>query len=344
VEGECERHLGPRRLQGGCEREQVCECGHGLRSDETGRTDHRTSCAGGHHPIRRMRGSGRVQIIAGVPSIASCGGPMAQSTERNAAPADALVVFGITGDLARVMTFRSLYRLEARGVLVCPIIGVAAQDWSVEQLRDHARECTASAGEPIDDEAFARFAARLSYVAGDFTDDATYQQVAAALGEAQRPVFYLEIPPFLFATVIKGLHDAGLTAQARVVVEKPFGHSRSSAVALNEEIHQYLDESAAAHRPLPGEDGTGRDPVPAIRQRDPRAGLEPQLRLLGADHVGRGLRRRRSRPLLRPGRRAARRRRQPPDAGRGRSSDGSAGRSRPGHTQGRDPCRVSLDA
>ncbi len=158
-------------------------------------------------------------------------------------PADVLVVFGITGDLAKVMTFRSLYRLERRGQLTCPIVGVAVDDWTEDQLRDHARECIAGTGEPVDDAVFARFAARLSYVPGDFADAATYQRVGAAIKGADQPVFYLEIPPFLFGTVIAGLSDAGLTQSARVVVEKPFGHDRDSARALADEIHQYLDES-----------------------------------------------------------------------------------------------------
>jgi glucose-6-phosphate 1-dehydrogenase len=160
-----------------------------------------------------------------------------------ATPADALVIFGITGDLARVMTFHSLYRLEHRGLLDCPIVGVAAQDWTVEQLRDHARECIVACGETIDDETFNRLSARLSYIAGDFSDDETYRHVADALHDARSPVFYLEIPPALFGMVIKGLAGAGLTASARVVVEKPFGHDVASAIALNEEVHQYLDES-----------------------------------------------------------------------------------------------------
>ncbi len=160
-----------------------------------------------------------------------------------AAPADVFVVFGITGDLARVMTFHSLYRLDARGLLDCPIVGVAVQDWTDEELREHARTCIAATGEPIDDEVLARFAARLSYVAGDFSDEATYARLAAAIPDARSPVFYLETPPFLFGPVIKGLHGAGLTGSARVVVEKPFGHSLSSAAALNDEIHEYLDES-----------------------------------------------------------------------------------------------------
>src|SRR5262245_7645938 len=158
-------------------------------------------------------------------------------------PADVFVIFGITGDLAKVMTFRSLYRLEARGLLDCPIVGVAVDDWSVDQLVQRARDSIVGTGETLDEEVFKRFAARLSYVSGDFSDAATYGRVADAIPGAQQPVFYLEIPPFLFGRVIKGLHDAGLTANARVVVEKPFGHDLASARELADELHQYLDES-----------------------------------------------------------------------------------------------------
>jgi glucose-6-phosphate 1-dehydrogenase len=158
-------------------------------------------------------------------------------------PADVLVVFGISGDLAKVMTFRSLYRLERRGLLTCPIIGVAVDNWTTEDLRQHARKAIEATGEPVDEQVFERFAGRLSYLAGDFGDPATFERVGAAIGQATTPVFYLEIPPFLFGTVIKGLADAGLTKGARVVVEKPFGHDRDSASALADEIHTYLDES-----------------------------------------------------------------------------------------------------
>ncbi len=162
-------------------------------------------------------------------------------------PADVLVVFGISGDLAKVMTFHSLYRLEARGLLNCPIVGVAADDWSTQDLREHARDavtaCTGAAGEGFDESVFTRFADRLSYVSGDFSDPATYRQVGEAIGGASSPVFYLEIPPSLFGMVIKGLSEADLTHSARVVVEKPFGHDLQSARALAEEIHRYIDES-----------------------------------------------------------------------------------------------------
>jgi glucose-6-phosphate 1-dehydrogenase len=156
--------------------------------------------------------------------------------------ADVLVVFGITGDLAKVMTFRSLYRLEQRGLLDSPIVGVAVNDWTVEQLRGRARESIEGTGETVDEEVFDRFADRLSYVEGDFGDSATYGRVAEAIEGAERPVFYLEIPPFLFGAVVKGLADAGLTKTGRVVVEKPFGHDQASARELADELHQYIDE------------------------------------------------------------------------------------------------------
>jgi glucose-6-phosphate 1-dehydrogenase len=158
-------------------------------------------------------------------------------------PGDVLVVFGITGDLAKVMTFRSLYRLEAHGLLDCPIVGVAVDDWSVDDLRERARTSIEGTGEQIDPTVFDRFAERLSYVSGDFTDPATYERVGAAIADAHAPVFYLEIPPFLFGQVVKELSDAGLTANARIVVEKPFGHDLESARALAAELHQYIDES-----------------------------------------------------------------------------------------------------
>src|SRR5262249_54179743 len=96
---------------------------------------------------------------------------------------------------------------------------------------------------PIDEDAFARFAGRLSYLHGDFSDPAVYQRLAPAIEGTQSPVFYLEIPPALFATVMKGLSAAGLTRGARVVVEKPLGRDLASARALNQELHQYIDES-----------------------------------------------------------------------------------------------------
>src|SRR6187455_3161807 len=141
------------------------------------------------------------------------------------------------------MTFHSLYKLEQRGLLDCPIVGVAVDDWTIDQLVQRARESIEASGETIDQKVFDRFAARLSYVSGDFTDSAVYERVGDAISGAHSPAFYLEIPPFLFGTVVKGLAEAGLTKTARVVVEKPFGHDLESARALAAELHQYIDES-----------------------------------------------------------------------------------------------------
>jgi glucose-6-phosphate 1-dehydrogenase len=157
-------------------------------------------------------------------------------------PADVLVAFGIAGDLARQMTFYSLYRLEARGLLDCPVIGVAIDDLTIAELRERAHDAIVAHGD-LDEVVFARFAARLSYVQGDFADAGTYTRLAAKLkGKAQR-VYYLEVPPVLFATVAKGLHDADLLTGARVVIEKPFGHDLASARALDADLCAYLDES-----------------------------------------------------------------------------------------------------
>jgi len=175
-------------------------------------------------------------------SATTTSAPAAGTSDVNAV-GDVLVVFGITGDLAKVMTFRSLYRLEARGLLDCPIVGVAVDDWTVEDLKNRARTSIEGTGEQIDQKVFDRFAERLSYVSGDFTDPATYERVGAAIDGATTPVFYLEIPPFLFGEVVKQLSEAGLTQGARVVVEKPFGNDLESAEALAAELHQYIDES-----------------------------------------------------------------------------------------------------
>src|SRR5215204_3730356 len=158
----------------------------------------------------------------GTGTIAAPTAGRSRADESSPPPADVLVIFGITGDLAKVMTFRSLYRLEQRGLLDCPIVGVAVDDWTVDQLRDRARESIEGTGESIDEKVFERLADRLSYVAGDFGDDATYERVAQAVDGANTPVFYLEIPPFLFGRVVQGLAEHDLTKAGRVVVEKPF--------------------------------------------------------------------------------------------------------------------------
>jgi glucose-6-phosphate 1-dehydrogenase len=156
--------------------------------------------------------------------------------------ADALVIFGITGDLAKVMTFQALYRLEQRSLLNCPVIGVAADHWSVDDLRKRAQESIEATEGQLDHDVFDRLAARMSYLDGDFVDPATYDKVAGAVKGMNTPVYYLEIPPFLFAPVVKGLGKANLIRDGRVVVEKPFGHDLASARELADELHQYVPE------------------------------------------------------------------------------------------------------
>jgi glucose-6-phosphate 1-dehydrogenase len=157
--------------------------------------------------------------------------------------ADVLVIFGITGDLARVMTFHALYRLERRGLLSCPIVGVAVDHWSTDDLRKHAADAIEAAGENVDTDVLDRLSARMTYLPGDFTDPSTYQHLATTLAGATNPVFYLETPPSLFGPVVAGLGRAGLTRSGRVVVEKPFGHDLASARALADELHEHVDES-----------------------------------------------------------------------------------------------------
>jgi len=153
-----------------------------------------------------------------------------------------LVIFGITGDLAKKQTFRALYRLERRGELRCSVVGVARGEWSAATLRDHARQAIEDSGEKISEHVFQRLAERLSMVSGDYQDPKTYDRVARAIEGRPSAVFYLEIPPSLFGRVVEGLAGPGLTQGARVAVEKPFGHDLASARALNAELHTYLEE------------------------------------------------------------------------------------------------------
>jgi glucose-6-phosphate 1-dehydrogenase len=171
-------------------------------------------------------------------------GPPAQT------PGDALVIFGITGDLAKKMTLKALYDLFENGTLTVPVIGVGRTDWSDEDLRQHAREAIEARFEArgegeIDEDVFKKFADNLTYVQGDYNDFDTYRRLKQACDSPafKHPVFYLEIPPSLFAGVIQRLGSAGLTTGARVVIEKPFGHDLQSAVELNDQIHEILDES-----------------------------------------------------------------------------------------------------
>ncbi len=154
-------------------------------------------------------------------------------TDNRMTPADALVIFGVTGDLAHKMIFPALYEMVRRGVLEVPVVGVAAPAWTPAQLRRQATDSIRQAGRIADRDALARLLSLLRYVGGDYNDPGTFRALKQALGNARRPAHYLAIPPALFATVLEGLGAAGLADQARVIVEKPFGRDLASARELN---------------------------------------------------------------------------------------------------------------
>jgi glucose-6-phosphate 1-dehydrogenase len=156
--------------------------------------------------------------------------------------ADVLVVFGITGDLARKMTFPALYLLERRGALTCPVVGVASTPLTTQELAGRARRAIEDSGEPVDEAVFSRLARRLTYLVGDVTDAELYKELAVQMSGARRPLYYLAVAPSLFAPIVDRLDAFGLLADARVAVEKPFGHDLASARELHDRLRQVLDE------------------------------------------------------------------------------------------------------
>jgi glucose-6-phosphate 1-dehydrogenase len=157
------------------------------------------------------------------------------------AMSDAFVFFGATGDLAYKQIFPSLQRLIKDEGFNLPIIGVAKAGWSVDQLKARARDSLEHYG-GIDQTAFDKMAGLLRYVDGDYASPATFTELRKALGQAQRPLHYLAVPPSLFGTVAEGLAKSGCATNARVVVEKPFGHNLSTAQQLNKTLHQFFPE------------------------------------------------------------------------------------------------------
>jgi len=160
------------------------------------------------------------------------------------AHSDALVVYGVTGDLAHKMIFPALYAMVKHGTLNVPVIGVAFPKWTLERLHKRVTHSIEHAGGIDDKQAFRHLLSLLKYVSGDYNDAATFAAIKQALGKARRPAHYLAIPPSLFATVIQRLGAAHLAENARVIVEKPFGRDLASAVELNRVARSVFPEDS----------------------------------------------------------------------------------------------------
>jgi glucose-6-phosphate 1-dehydrogenase len=161
-----------------------------------------------------------------------------------ASRSDALVVFGVTGDLARKQILPALYAMVKHGQLNEPVIGVALEDWNKDQLLQRARESIAAVVPGLDEAVFSQLSTLLNYVNGDYREAATFERLGGALGTSKNPLYYLAIPPSMFVPVVEGLQKAGLSSNARVMVEKPFGRDVASAHELNVVLHKIFPEDA----------------------------------------------------------------------------------------------------
>ena len=158
-------------------------------------------------------------------------------------PSDALVFFGMSGDLARKKIFPALYAMVKKGNLRVPVIGVASSQWTVEDLRTRARDSITEYGGGIDDEdAFERLTGLMRYVDGNYNDSSTFKELKQNLSDCGRPTHYLAIPPSMFEKVVEGLGSSGAAKNARVILEKPFGRDLESAEHLNRVLHEVFPE------------------------------------------------------------------------------------------------------
>src|ERR1700729_3410494 len=157
---------------------------------------------------------------------------------------DALVIFGATGDLAKLETFPALVGLVQRGVLNVPVVGVAKSGWGLAQFRDYAEASLRLNHMDPNTPAAQKMLGLLRYVDGDLGDEATYKAMSDAVGAAGPVLFYLEVPPVLFGRIAEGIASAGRTKAARVMVEKPFGYDLASSRQLNDTMHKYFGEEA----------------------------------------------------------------------------------------------------
>ncbi|MDN5864626.1 MAG: glucose-6-phosphate dehydrogenase [Gammaproteobacteria bacterium] len=155
---------------------------------------------------------------------------------------DALVLFGASGDLAYKKIFPSLERLEIAGELDMPVIGVASSSWTVEKMRKRVADSVAHHGQNKDKKAVGRLVKRVDYISGDYRDEKTFSELTQRLDKCGHPLFYLAIPPSLFATVVEGLHKSKLSTTGSVVVEKPFGRDLGSALELDKTLLEVFPE------------------------------------------------------------------------------------------------------
>ena len=198
---------------------------------------------------------------------------------RRTIPADALVLFGATGDLARKQIWPALHAMARRGVLRVPVIGVASAGWDLDRLREYARIAISDAGGSPANPAWRRVERSLQYIDGDYRDRDVFVRLREALGSSARPMHYLAIPPSLFETVVGALGESGSADGARVVVEKPFGHDLASAERLNDALGRVFPE----HSIYRIDHYLGKEPVENIAYfRFANAFMEP---LLNRDHV-----------------------------------------------------------
>jgi glucose-6-phosphate 1-dehydrogenase len=192
---------------------------------------------------------------------------------------DALVIFGATGDLAKLETFPALVGLVDRGVLDVPVIGVAKSGWDLDRFREYAAQSLRDNHIDPESAPARKMLGLLRYVDGDLGDNATYEAMSREMGEGRRALFYLEVPPFLFGRIAEGISTAGRAEGARVMVEKPFGTDLTSAIALNETMHRYFPEDAIYRV----DHWLGMDPLnDVLVARFANSMIEP---LLNRDHV-----------------------------------------------------------